>query len=298
MKARTQTEFAKRWVGGVTVKSGELKARFTSTDHVYENGEDTGKIKTFPNGEVTMDFKLKDLPKEAQKVIRPNMESKRFRLRLNEDADAVDGVTPWTGQFKAKLEKLGPKDQNGNYKLIEKVFNKGKDSENSHLEFLAIYKITEGVFKGVELPAFYLHYKFEMVPEGEEDEGMTQFNTVDSPKASQLHKLQAWAEVHGNILDEPIVWPDDGIILETLEERALEADRDVNLLFENGNIKSVQAVENYETDDEELPDFLKDVDGEDLDESDEVEEKKPAKKPAPKAKAKAKVAEADDSDDL
>jgi hypothetical protein len=248
MKAKTQTEFAKKWVGICSVKSGDIKVKFTST----EVSRTDNKAKTFPDGELSMTFPLDSLPKLSKRVIKPNMDgTKKFRIRLNEDGDAVDGVTPVSGVFPAKLIGIGPKDRNGNYKLIHKTYNPGTDKENSHDEFIALYEITDGPFKEVELPGYYLHYKFEEVPEGDEDEGFTQFNTADTPQASQLHKLQAWAEVHGNVLDEPIKWPDDGIILETIEERALDADRPVNLVFENGYIKSVQPLETYEDDDEE-----------------------------------------------
>jgi hypothetical protein len=289
MKSRTQQEFAKRWVGVVEIKTGESTAKLTSVDKV---GKD-GKQKLFPGDLTTLKIKLSDFPKSALRVIRPNMDTKKVRVRLNEDADAVETVTPVAGVFPARLIGLGPKTKDGEYKLIEKTYNKDTEKENSHLEFIAMYTITEGPFREVELPGFYLHYKFEGVPEGDEDEGFTRFNTVDTPQASQLHKLQSWAEAHGNILDEPIRWPDDGIILDELEERAIDADRPVNLVFENGWIKSVQAQETYEEVDVDDPDAVDAI----LDE--EVEPVKVAKTAKAdgklkKAPAKKKVAEADD----
>lgn len=256
MKARKQQEFAKKWVGNVVVeKTGELKVKLTSID------ARDGKSKMFPNGELSMVFSLADLPKAAKRLIKPKekgenkpkspSDGNKFRIRLNEDGDLIETITPNVGVFPAKLIGLGPKKQDGTYSLIHRVYNEGKENQNEHDEFIAIYEITEGPFRGVELPGYFLHYKFEECPEGDEDEGLTRFNTADTPQASQLHKLQAWAEVHGNILEEPIRWPDDGIILETLEERALDADRDVNLVFENGYIKTVQAVVDYGSGDEE-----------------------------------------------
>lgn len=309
MKAKQQEEFKRDWVGVCEVVTGEKAAKFLSVDTNKE-----GKVKTFSNGATELRINLSELPKEAQRVIKPNMKAgngKKFRIRLNSDGNEVKTVTPVSGVFPAKLTGLVPKTQDGAYKLIEKVYNKGESNENSHLEFLAIYSITEGVFRGVELPGFYLHYKFEGVPEGEEDEGFTRFDTVDTPQASQLHKLQQWAEVHGNILDEPIVWSDDGIILDVLEERALDADRPVNLIFEKGYIKSVQPVEDYEDADEEVDFSDPDVEKE-LTEEDEVDkafpkesvvvEKKPkgsskATKTAAKKVSKAEEVD-DDGDDL
>lgn len=266
MKARTQQEFAKKWVGLVEVVTGESTAKFTAIEVNKE-----GKKKLFPEDETSIKIKLADLPKPAQRVIKANMkEPKKFRIRLNEDGDEVETVTPVSGVFPAKLVGLGPKNREGGYKLIEKVYNQGTEKENSHLEFLAIYEVINTPWlKEVELPGYYLHYKFEAIPEGEEDEGFTRFDTVDSPQASQLHRLQEWSAVHGNILDEPIEFPDDGIILETLEERALANDRLVNLIFEKGYIKSVQAQENY--DDESEEDF---------------DEKFPAKKEPAKTKGR------------
>jgi hypothetical protein len=296
MKARQQQEFAKRWVGVVEVKTGDSVAKFTAVETFKD-----GKRKLFPGDVESLKFKIAELPKAAQRVIKPGMDtSKRFRVRLSEDADEVETVTPVSGVFRARAVGLGPKTQDGEYRLIHKVYKEGTKDENRHEEFLAIYEITEGVFRGVELPGFYLHYKFEEDPE---NEGLTQFNTANTPQAKQLHKLISWAEVHGDILEADVRWlsEEDGTILGELEERILENDREVNLVFENGWIQTVQAVEDYEEsedddeeekpapkkttrknvsvkiEEEELPDFLKD--------------EKPAKKKSP---AKAKVSDPDD----
>lgn len=254
MKAKQNQEFPKKWTGVVEIKTGETAAKLTSIDTIAK----TGKIKTFPDDSMSIKIKLADFPKAALRVIKPNMEAKRFRVRLNEDADGVENVTPVSGMYPGKLTGLGPKTKDGEFKLIKKTFNEGTEKENSHLEFIALYEITEGPFRGVETPGYYLHYKFE---EDEEDAGFTQFNTADTPQASQLHKLQAWAATHGDILDAPVRWHDvdDGTILPELEERALDADRPVNLIFERGYINLVQPLEDYGTDEDEddEPDFLK-----------------------------------------
>jgi hypothetical protein len=291
MKSRTQETFAKKWVGGVDVMTGDNVAKLTSIDINKD-----GKVKLFPDGSESIKVKIADLPKAAQRVIKPGMKvAKKFRVRLDTDGTDVEAVTPYSGVFRARAVGLGPKTQDGEYRLIKKTYNEGKENENSHLEFLAIYEIVDGVFRGVELPGFYLHYKFEEIPEGEEDEGFTRFNTVDTPQASQLHKLQAWSEVHGNILDEPIKWTDDGIILETLEDRVVENDREVNLVFEKGYIKTVQPVEDYEEDEdpdevvkEDLPDFLQDT----------VEVTPKTVKGKSKSPAKKVSKSSDDDDDL
>lgn len=281
MKTRDKQEFSKKWTGLVNVVSGETYAKLTSVQKDKE-----GKIKTFPDGSDSLKVKLADLPKDSKRAIKANMDkAKKFRVRLSEDGDTVETVTPASGVFTGcKLVKLGPKDQNGNYKLIHKVYNEGKADENSHDEFLAVYEITDGVFKGVELPGYFMHYKFEEVPEGEEDEGFTRYNTADTPQASQLHKLQNWAAVHGNILDEPIKWPDDGIILDVMEERALENDVPVTLVFEDGYIKSVQADENYEEETDESFDAKFPV--KDEEEVEEIPAKKDVLQDTVKGKAK------------
>lgn len=301
MKARSQETFARRWVGVVEIKTGDSTARLTSVDTF---GKDT-KPKNFPDGSTSIKIKLSEFPAAAKRVIKANMDSKRFRVRLNEDADAVETVTPVSGVFRAKLIGLGPKTKDGEYKLIKKTFNEGTEKENSHLEFLALYEIVEGAFRGVELPGYYLHYKFE---EDDEEEGFTRFNTADTPQASQLHKLMAWAETHGNgqesILEAPVRWydVDDGTILPQLEERALDNDREVNLVFERGYIKSVQPIEDYEevaVEDEDESDAVDEMlDGDD----EKVEPVRVGKatksdtkvKKAPAKKAKAPVSDDDD----
>lgn len=265
MKSKAQKEFPRKWVGIVKAKAGENFVKFTSVDVIRDQkGEET--VKPFPNGETEIKLKISDLPKIGRRVIGPGMETRSFRVRFNEDGDEIEEVGPVNGLFQAKLVELGPKKKESPAAPYVKFYNKGKDNENSYLEFFAVYQITDGVFKGLNLPAYKLHYKFEGVPEGEEDEGLTRFDTVDSPKASQLHKLQSWAEVHGDILDEPIPWnPDESSdvpneildcfsdsheceyanILPILEERALDADRDVSVVLERGYIQLVQGSENY-----------------------------------------------------
>lgn len=259
MKSRTQQEFAKRFVGIVSVKTGENVAQFTSIEVMKD-----GKKKLFPNETDTLKVKLDELPKEARRVIKPNDKTgKQFRVRLNEDGDGVEAVQPVSGMFTAKLVELGPHKKDQPPVPYVKTFSKdGKD--NSHLEFYASYEVTDGVFKGVILPAYNMHYKFE---QSEEEDGMTQFDTVDNPQASQLHKLQDWATVHGDILETPIAWNTDDVdgvdnsilevysekhtcdfanVLPELQERALETDREVNVIIEKGYIKSIQAIVDYE----------------------------------------------------
>lgn len=265
MKSKTQKEFPRKWVGIVKAKAGENVVKFTSVSTLRDaKGEEN--VKPFPNGETELKVKIADLPKIGKRVIRPGMGDRTFRIRFNEDGDEIEEVGPVSGLFQAKLIELGPKKKEAPALPYVRYFNKGKDNENSHLEFFAVYQIVDGVFEGLNLPAYNLHYKFEGVPEGEEDEGLTRFDTVDSPKASQLHRLQSWAEVHGGILDEPIAWnPDESSdlsneiidcfskdhecefanILPTLEERVLDADRDVSVVLEGGYIKIVQSSEDY-----------------------------------------------------
>jgi hypothetical protein len=315
VKSRTQQEFARKWVGVVKIKSGDSRVKFTSLDSKDD------KVKLFPNGTDSMTVKLADLPKIGQKLIKPNMEGKQFRIRLDEDGAAVEEVGPVNGMFKCRLVSLGKKQgEDGPPAPYVKTYNQGKPDENSHLEFFAVYEVIDGPFKGLKLPAVYLHYKFEGIPEGEDDEGMTRFDTVDTPNASQLHKLQSWAEVHGDILDEPIEWDTDSIegvsndvidvyndevtkngdkkhqvefanILPILEERALEADRPVNVVIERGYPKLIQAADEYEEDEEieEKPAPKKQPRNQPKDIADETEEEFEEKFP-PKSKAPATAA--------
>jgi hypothetical protein len=242
MKARLQETFVKKWTGCVEIKTGENIAKLTS----IQTDKDS-KVKLFPAGTDSIKIKLDEFPKASRRVVKPNMDSKKFRVRLDEDGLAVETVTPYSGVYRGRAVGLGPKTQDGEFKLIHKVYNEGTEKENRHEEFISIYTITDGAFREVELPGFYLHYKFEEDPD---NEGFTRFNTVNSPQASQLHKLIGWAEVHGDILEDDVRWhsEDEGTILGELEDRVLENDREVNLVFEKGYIKTVQPVEDWEED--------------------------------------------------
>lgn len=297
MKAKKQ-EFTRPWVGIVKIVTGDKMAKLVSQDTIRDG--DKTKPKLFANNSDEVKIALADFPKAAQRVVKPGMkEGKSFRVRLNADCDEVENVTPVTGSFRAKAKSLGPKNKDGDYSLIDKVFNEGKDDENSHQEFFCLYEFSDGPFRGVEATPYYLHYKFEEVPEGDEDEGMTQFNTADTPQAKQLHRLQDWAHVHGDILDEPIRWPEDGIILETLEERVLDSDRDVVLVIDKGYITAVQPFEDYGDDEDDDPDGVDEA----FPPDEEVEEvpaksKKTEKASASKTKKLSKKSSDDGDDDL
>jgi hypothetical protein len=239
-------EYKTKWVGVVEFYSTDKRARLTSKAKTKDKKSNL-VTKVFPNGEETLDINLADLPKIVKRFIVPGISKdkpRKLRVRLNMEGDTVEMVSPVSGMHKAKLIGLGPKDQNGNYKLITKTYNKGAENENSHDEFIAIYDIIDGPFKGVEPPGYYLHYKYEQA-EGD-DEDFTRHNCTLTPQATQYQRLLDWEHIHGDIVEEEVYWPDDGIILGTLEERALAADREVNLIFENGNIASVQEVDSYD----------------------------------------------------
>jgi hypothetical protein len=237
--------FEKKTVGIVEVKVGDTKAKLTFVDG-----------KTFKKGAESLTLPLSAFPK------RPKLVSgKQYRVRMNEDEDAVESLGPVSGVHRAKLTGLGKRGKDEiDPKPYVKTFAAGTDKENSHLEFFAQYEIIDGTFKGTRDYAFYLHYKFE-----HDEDGMVQWDTVDTPQASQLHKLQGWGDAH-DVWEEPIEWDTENFdvesttieqyskthncefanILPELERRALETDVEVDLVFEKGYIKSVQKVENYE----------------------------------------------------
>lgn len=279
-----ENTFEKKTVGIVDVKLGEKLAKLTLLDG-----------KKFKNGETSIKLPIASLPK------RPKvLDGKQYRIRMNEDEDGVESIGPATGVHRAKFTGLGKRGKDElEPKPYIKTFAAGTEKENSHLEFFAQYEITQGAFRGVDQLAIYLHYKFE-----DDGEGFTRWDTVDTPQASQLHKLQGWGDVH-KVWEDNIPWDtekfdvdtkviehyaknhncDFSNILPILEERALEADVEVDLVFEKGYIKSVQAVESYEEDEDDLSDVTK------------IEIKEPKKvndKPAVKKVSKKKVEDTDD----
>lgn len=214
-------EFTKKFVGLATLVTGEKKAKFTLTE------ED----KKFPNGDTSITVLLSDLPSSPK--VQPNeKQPKEYRIRLNPDGDEIEAIMPVRGHFTGKLVDIGPHEKDEEPHPYEKVFHEGQKDEERHLEFFAVYEITSGFFKGVQLPAYQLHYKFEENPE---EEGFTRyaFNT-GNPKATRGHQLAQWMEVHGLDAD-PIPWDDDSI-LSTLLERALENDVAVEINMAKGYI--------------------------------------------------------------
>ena len=291
-----KNEFAKKLVGIVDIVTGEKVAKLT----LVEDG------KKFSNGETSIKVNLADFPKRPS--IKPGMkEPKQYRIRMNTDGDVVEAITPVRGLHKARLVDLGKRaEKDADPAPYEKVWNEGQKNENRHMEFFCVYEITDGAYRGVQLPAYQLHYKFEEDPQ---EEGFTRFSgDPDNPKATRLHQLVDWGQVHGNIWATPIRWTEDGNILPELLERVLAADVEVNLFLDKGYIQQVQPVENDDDDfeavevDEDAVAVDEMLDG-DAEEVEPVEVKstaaKPSKarvtpKPAPASKKASKVVDADD----
>lgn len=264
--------FTSKLVGIVDYKSGDEKVKFTLT----EDG------KTFNGGSRAIKVDLDDLPKVPK--IKPNSEGK-LRIRMNSDGTEVEALTPVDGVFNAKLIDLGKReDKDSPPTPYVKTWNEGKPNENSYLEFFAVYEITEGKFKGVALPAYKLHYKFEEdVPA---NPGFTRFaGSFASKKATRLFQLKDWGVVHGlwewnghNVEGEPIEWDDETILPELLE-RAEDADKQVRIVIKNGYPTDLLPLD----EEEDVEPFGGDEDDDDLDDATkiEVEEPKKSKKPAP-----------------
>lgn len=281
-----ENTFEKKTVGIVEVKLGEKLAKLTLLDG-----------KKFKNGETSVKLPIASLPK------RPKvLDGKQYRVRMNEDEDGVEGFSPVTGVHPMKLYGLGKRGKDElEPKPYLQVWNKGKSDENSSIQFFANYEIVDGHFKGVKEQPFYLQYKLES-----DGEGFTQWDTMDVPQASQLHKLQEWGDTHGRLWDEPIEWDTEkfeGVdtstieyynsthncefsnLLPVIEERALSADVIVNGVYEKGKLVAVQPIESYEESEDELDDVTK------------IEVKEPKKvndKPAVKKVSKKKVEDTDD----
>lgn len=266
--SRPKEVYEKKLVGIVDVVTGKSKAKFTLT----EEG------KTFKGGETSITFAFDDLPSRPK--LKPEQkEPRQYRIRMSQDGSEIEAITPALGHFHAKLVDLGKRPEEGAEPIpFEKVYAEGTPKQNRHFEFFAVYEIVEGQYKGVQLPAYYLHYKFEEDPD---NPGFARFaGNFDNSKATRLFQLRDWGNAHGLWVD-PIEW-DETTILPTLLERALESDKVVDLTIKDGYIKELLPLEQEEDEDDE-PEFLKEPD-------DELDEK-PVKKSAPVvAKASAKPA--------
>ena len=132
MKSKEQKEFPRKWVGVVKAKAGENFVKFTSID-VLKDTSGHEEVKPFPNGDVELKVKIADLPKIGKRVIGPGMETRTFRIRLNDDGDEIEEVGPVSGLFQAKLVELGPRKKDAPAFPYVRYYNKGKENENSHL---------------------------------------------------------------------------------------------------------------------------------------------------------------------
>lgn len=283
--SRPKSEYEKKLVGLVNVVTGKTRAKFTLT----EEG------KTFASGDRSITVNMDDLPTRPK--LKPEVkEPKQYRIRMSSDGSEIESITPAIGHFHAKLIDLGKRDgEDADPVPFEKPNFKG--SEETHLEFWAVYEIVDGAFKGVQLPAYYLHYKFEEDPE---NPGYTRFaGNFENKKATRLFQLYEWGKVHGCWTstpedDEPIEW-DDVTILPELLERALENDRLVDLTIKDGYIRELLPVQTDEEESDENPFGEEESDGDELDEAIDDFNKKSAKSKtvASKTSGKTPVKESD-----
>lgn len=245
--------FEKKLVGIVSVITGESTAKFT----LVEDG------KQFKNDTKSFKAKFEDLP--ARPKLTPNDKSGRtqLRIRMNSEGTEVEALTPVVGVFDLELTDLGPRPEKDAEPMPkERVWNEGTPKENRYLEFFAVYKISSGNFKGVSLPGYNLHYKFEEDPN---NSGFARFTfNLSNRQATRGKQLADWGHLHGiwevqgtEIDGDPIAW-DDGTILPELLERALEQPK-VRGVIRDGYVKELLPSE-------ELPDFLEDEDAKAVDE--------------------------------
>lgn len=279
---RPANQFEKKLVGIVDVTVGEKKVKF---ELVKEDGKEQ---KLFANGKPTLVVALEDLP-DFPKLTQAHT-GKQFRIRMNNDGDEVEALTPVSGHYTAKLIDLGPTKKDEEPTPYEKPDHFPGKEESSHLEFFAVYKIVSGAFKGVQMPGFYLHYKFE-----KDEDGTTRFaGNFDNKKATRLFQLKEWGDVHG-LWNEPIKW-DDVTILPVLLERALENDNLVDIIVKDGYIREVLPAQDDEPFEEPKKRTEKEIKAELGFEKDEVDEAFPPKKTAKKPAKK--VVEEEDEDEL
>jgi len=288
---RPANMYEKKLVGIVEVTVGEKKARF---ELVSEDGK---AQKTFAGGKTTLTVPLEDLP--AFPKLTQAHTGKQFRIRMNSEGDEVEALTPVTGHYSAKLIELGPTKKGEEPTPYEKQDNFPGKEESSHLEFFAVYKIISGAFKGVQMPGYYLHYKFE-----KDEDGTTRFaGNFENKKATRLFQLFDWGKAHG-LWDEPIEW-DDVTILPVLQERALENDVTVDIIVKDGYIREILPSQDEEpfADPDEAPkakrsvkELKAELTGDPIDGDDELD--KIAPPPSKTAKKAAKKVVEEDEDDL
>lgn len=221
--SRPQEQYAKKLVGKVLVKTGKNNAKLILQE---EDG------RTFANGTDTLTVAITDLPKHPKLQLEDKV-GKEYRVRMNSDGDEVEALTPVRGHFQAKLVDLGPRPEKDADPLPKEiVFDEGGQNEARHLEFFAVYEITSGVFKSVQLPGYWMHYKFEEDPN---NEGFTRFaGNFENRKATRLFQLRDWGLAH-KLWEDDIPWDDESILPELLE-RALDKDVEVEVNLSNGYI--------------------------------------------------------------
>lgn len=234
---KENSEYTPQVSGLATIKTGEQFAMVT-----FEDGS-----KEFDNGTNKKKISLADLPKYPK---LPTNSEKRYRVRLNKEGDQIDSIFPAEGHFVAKVIDMGRRPNEGDEpQPYEKVFGQGTPKESRHLEFFVVYKVSKGPLKNATAP-YFLHYKFD-----DRGDGFTTFSgNPDNPKATRLLQLIDWCNKH-NTIDEDIPWPEDGNVLPLMLERALESDREVELIVKDGYIKELLEIGSYGDDepDDEKP---------------------------------------------
>jgi len=235
-----QSEYVKRVGGLATIKVGEkfCFVKFEDSNVKFADGSSAKKIP------------LSELPKFPKLQVTPQgQEPPHYRVRLNPDATEIESITPASGKFSAKLFDFGRQSPDVDPVPYEKRY---KD-EKPYMAFNALFKITKGAMKGA-IVSYFLHYKFD------EDNGNTTFvGNPDNPKATRLVQLIKFCNALG-MIDDVIPWPEDGNVLPTLLERGLEADREVQILIQDGYMSEIIEEENYgDAEPPDEPEPVKDI---------------------------------------
>lgn len=259
-----RTKKSNRLVGVVRVITGTETAKLVFQTYMNKKTEkETTPL--FKNGTPELRVDLADLPK-FPKILPNDKTGKLYRVRMSADGDEVENLGPVNTSVTGIIVDVSREGgADGTPYSYEK--ENDFDPDKPLKEFWISYKVTDGHFKNVVLPAYRLRDIFEENPD---ELGSVKFTgNPNNPKATQIRRTVEWGQLY-NVWDEPIQWPSDGNVIPEIFDRAMADNKPVNIEINSAGYPSeIRIKESYADYDEPEPKATK------------LEKKVVAKKSAP-----------------
>lgn len=170
----------------------------------------------------------------------------KFYVRLNSDEDEILYANPIRGMFKANAIEIVAEE--GKAPTPRTRTREGKNQKGEHYkeefeEFIVVFRINEGKYKGFRI-AYFLRYKFD-----EGDDGVAMLYGY----GKYTDQLDDFLDVVGVYDRGPMKFKTN--LCPAIQKRFQKAKKEVNLIMKNGFIDTLYGEDMVGDDDEDSPNW-------------------------------------------